>query len=275
MKILWKSLFFLTIFISGFLSAWAFWLEPRSLHTQNYSLTINHKKNLPLLRIGIVSDIHIGRYFGDEKRLERIVKALEKEQPDIIVILGDYVAQRDATAFVKAAHQLSKLKAPLGVFSVLGNHDWWSGRTEVVKSLKENGVKLIDNEILELSWGRSKFRLIGLGDFWEDNALWDFLSTIKESPLPSIALTHNPDVFPETPQHISLVLAGHTHGGQVRFPIIGAPIVPSKYGDRYRYGLISEKNHHLLVTSGTGNSILPVRFRVPPEIAVLELSFTQ
>jgi predicted MPP superfamily phosphohydrolase len=84
-------------------------------------------------------------------------------------------------------------------------------------------------------------------------------------------LTHNPDVFPEIPDRISLTLAGHTHGGQVNLPIIGRLVVPSQFGQRYAYGLVEENGRKLFVTSGIGTSILPVRFRVPPEVALLTL----
>lgn len=261
-------------FIGGILAAWAFWLEPSSLTTQRYSLTMTHKTQVHPLRIGIVSDIHIGRFFGDEKRLERIVNTLNEENPDLIVFLGDFVAQTSATAFVKAAPKLNSLKAPLGAYAVLGNHDWWSGKTEVVEALSTTGIQLIDNQHIDLTWKGSPLRLIGLGDYWEDENLWDYIAAHKSTDIPSIAITHNPDVFPRIPSDISLVLAGHTHGGQVSFPIINAPIVPSQFQDRYRYGLIHEDGHHLLVTSGTGNSILPVRFRVPPEVVIAEIGFT-
>ncbi len=95
---------------------------------------------------------------------------------------------------------------------------------------------------------------------------------------PIIALVHNPDAFawmhekPEDYKNVRLVLAGHTHGGQCDFPIVGSPIVPSSYGQKYAKGLIEENGKQLFVTTGVGTSIFPVRFRVPPEIAVIELS---
>ena len=88
---------------------------------------------------------------------------------------------------------------------------------------------------------------------------------------PLIALTHNPDIFPNVPQRVQLVLAGHTHGGQVRFPVIGPVIESSDYGDRWVRGHVFEDNHHLFVTTGIGTSIMPVRFGLPPEIVLLTL----
>jgi predicted MPP superfamily phosphohydrolase len=89
---------------------------------------------------------------------------------------------------------------------------------------------------------------------------------------PIIAFTHNPDIFPSIPAKVALTIAGHTHGGQVAFPVAGRPIVPSDFGERYAAGHIVEDSRHLFVTSGIGTSILPVRFRVPPEISLLTIN---
>jgi predicted MPP superfamily phosphohydrolase len=88
---------------------------------------------------------------------------------------------------------------------------------------------------------------------------------------PVIAITHNPDVFPIIPMRVCLTLAGHTHGGQVALPLVGRLIVPSHYGEHYAIGHIHEAERDLFVTSGVGTSIIPVRFRVPPEIVFLQL----
>ena len=89
---------------------------------------------------------------------------------------------------------------------------------------------------------------------------------------PFIALTHNPDIFPDLPQRVPLLLAGHTHGGQVRFPLIGSIVESSDFGDRYVRGHVFENNHHLFVTTGIGTSIVPVRFGVPPEIVLVTIA---
>ncbi|KAF0248371.1 MAG: phosphohydrolase [bacterium] len=85
-------------------------------------------------------------------------------------------------------------------------------------------------------------------------------------------LTHSPDVFPQIPERVSLTLAGHTHGGQVKLPLLGRPIVPSAFGERYAIGHIVENNQHLFVGSGVGTSIIPVRFCVPPEVVILRIN---
>jgi uncharacterized protein len=112
----------------------------------------------------------------------------------------------------------------------------------------------------------------GLSDLWTGHHDLDAaLSVVKDDGAPAILLTHNPDVFPRVPRRVTLTLAGHTHGGQVRLPFIGAPIVPSAFGKRYAAGHVVEDGRHLFVATGVGTSILPVRFRVPPAITLLTL----
>lgn len=260
-------------FAAGGLLAWAFWLEPNSLSIQRYSLTLPHQQTMGPLRIGIASDLHIGRYFGDEERLENIVKFLKKESPDLVVFLGDFAVQKDAQSFIRASHLLKDLNPPFGLYAVLGNHDWWSDQKAIVTALTAQNVRVIDNQIVQIQTESGVLQLVGFGDYWEDLRVGDFIKSLTPFSLPTIGLTHNPDIFPKLDPSLSLLLAGHTHGGQVKLPLLGAPMIPSKYGQRYRYGLIHENGHHLLVTSGTGNSILPVRFGVPPEIILLEVQF--
>src|SRR5262245_35163912 len=111
----------------------------------------------------------------------------------------------------------------------------------------------------------------GIGDKWEGNPNIDSALAKAGDSATIIAFTHNPDIFPSIPARVALTIAGHTHGGQVALPIIGRPIVPSDFGQRYAAGHIVEGSKQLFVTSGIGTSILPVRFRVPPEISLLTI----
>jgi predicted MPP superfamily phosphohydrolase len=114
--------------------------------------------------------------------------------------------------------------------------------------------------------------LAGVSDLWEGKH--DVQAALQEVPesAPVIVFTHNPDVFPDIPRRVSLTIAGHTHGGQVYIPGVGRPVVPSRYGQRFAIGHIEEDERHLIVSSGLGTSILPVRFLVPPEISILRVS---
>ena len=167
---------------------------------------------------------------------------------------------------------LKDLRAPFGVYSVLGNHDWWYDGDKLREALEQNGIKVLEDESLQINARGTSLWLVGLGDLW--TRLPEIRNTIATVPegQPMIALTHNPDIFPRLPQRVPLMLAGHTHGGQVRFPIIGSPVQSSDFGERYVMGHAFENNHHLFVTTGIGTSIMPVRFGVPPEIVLLTVN---
>jgi predicted MPP superfamily phosphohydrolase len=170
-----------------------------------------------------------------------------------------------------AAGELSKLSAPAGVFAVLGNHDWWLDAPRVERALETAGISVLEDEAQALEIDGCEFWLVGVSDFWEGpHDIGRALRGVPESS-PSVLFTHNPDIFPDVPPHVTLTIAGHTHGGQVYIPGIGRPIVPSKFGERFAIGHIVETERHLFVSSGLGTSRLPVRFLVPPEVSVLTL----
>jgi predicted MPP superfamily phosphohydrolase len=253
---------------------WGFLIEPGRLVTHEQTIQIdNWPQQLDGLRIAVLSDIHADNWFITDKKLRTIVARTNQLQPDLIVILGDYMSGegwvRHRVEPDVFAPILKDLHAPLGVYSVLGNHDWWYGGRRVRSGLEQNGIKVLENESAKIDARGTSFWLVGFADLWtRPQRIDDALATIPEGQ-PLIGLTHNPDIFPNVPQRVQLLLAGHTHGGQVRFPIIGTVVESSDYGDRWVRGHVFENNHHLFVTTGIGTSILPVRFGVPPEIVLL------
>jgi predicted MPP superfamily phosphohydrolase len=166
---------------------------------------------------------------------------------------------------------LKDFRAPLGIYSALGNHDWWWDGSRVRDGLEANGIKVLDDEVVEVKARGRSLWLAGLADLWtRPQRIGQTIAQIPEGA-PVIALTHNPDIFPRLPERVHLLLAGHTHGGQIRFPIMGMVVRPSRVGDHYARGHVFENNHHLFVTTGIGTSILPLRFGVTPEIVLLTL----
>jgi predicted MPP superfamily phosphohydrolase len=129
-------------------------------------------------------------------------------------------------------------------------------------------MAMLVNETLTLAIAGGNVTLAGLADLWTGKP---DLTIIDRAPSPVIVLTHNPDIFPHISPHAALTLAGHTHGGQVHLPLVGRPVVPSRYGQRYAFGHVVENGKHLYVTSGVGTSIIPVRFDVIPEVLMLEV----
>lgn len=273
---------------AGFgLFSYAFAIEPRfRLVTTTYRFTPPRWPKLGKpLRIAALADIHACDPWMSRARIDDIVRVTNTLKPDLTVLLGDYVAGMGhfRTAIVPMREwsaALSKLSAPLGVYAVLGNHDWWTDAEGCRTALSGNGIPVLENEARKLKMlDGPEFWLAGLGDQLailgrgRITGVDDLPATMRQitDEAPVILLAHEPDIFPEVPARVSLTLSGHTHGGQVRLPLIGSPVVPSRFGQRYAYGHIVEQNRHLVVSGGLGCSIMPVRFGVPPEIVMLEL----
>ena len=259
------------------LAGWAFLIEPNRLviHEETISLS-NWPHNLDGLRVAALADFHAGSPFIDEPKLRRIVLETNQTSPDLIVLLGDFMIDRGLNRpriepeIIAAI--LKDLRARFGVYAVLGNHDWGYNGYRVRKALESTGaIKVLENEVAEININGGSVWLAGLADKW--TRIQDVDGTLRKIPAGQtiIALTHNPDIFPTIPSSVSLTLAAHTHGGQVNLPFVGRLIVPSDYGQKYAAGLIIEQGKPLFVTTGIGTSIFPVRFRVPPEIAILTL----
>jgi predicted MPP superfamily phosphohydrolase len=242
------------------------------------------------IRIAALADLHACEPWMPVSRIEEIVAATNALKPDVVVLLGDYVASirhRLLTGVVSPqawGRALAGLSAPLGVHAILGNHDWWTGAAAARAGLADNGIAVLENDATLLTPSRGPaFWLAGIADQLAYAFSWHHhphqgaddlpgtLAKIPEDGRPIVLLVHEPDIFPSVPARVSLTLAGHTHGGQVDLPIIGRPIIPSRDGDRYAYGHVVEDGRHLIVSGGIGCTGLPIRFGVPPEIVLIEL----
>jgi predicted MPP superfamily phosphohydrolase len=254
---------------------WGFLIEPNSLVVREETIELaNWPSGFENLRVAVISDLHVGSPFINAEKLHYIVWKVNGAQPDLIFILGDFMSSMRGGTVVEPeiiAENIKGLHARYGVFVVLGNHDWWYNGARVYHALEAVGFRILENDVARIERNGQAIWLAGLTDAWTNRADVEgtLLKVTDENPV--IALTHNPDLFVKIPPRVILTLAGHTHGGQVNLPFFGRLKVPSMYGQRYAAGHIVENNHHLFVTTGIGTSIIPVRFRVPPEIVILTL----
>jgi predicted MPP superfamily phosphohydrolase len=255
-------------------------IEPR-LHPRvvSYNVSPPDWRTDRVLRIGVVSDVHACDPWMPGKRVEAIVAAANALEPDLFVLLGDFVkGLRDRWAsHVPHDHwagPLGDLTAPLGVYAVLGNHDWWVDAAGTRAAIAGRQIPVLENEagFVDLGNGDGLW-LGGLGDqlaFKGTGRGVDDLAgltrSIPDDGQPAILLAHEPDIFPVVPRRFSLTLSGHTHGGQVRLPFLGRYPASREHGQRYNYGHVVENDRHLVVSAGLGCSGLPIRFGVPPEI---------
>jgi predicted MPP superfamily phosphohydrolase len=256
------------------LLAWAFVFEPDRVSVSEAVINLPGQPEIfDRLKLVVVSDIHAGAPHIKADKLRLLVEKINDVRPDLVLMLGDFVIQDVLGGeFVEPeiiAEQLKGVRAPLGVYAVLGNHDWWFDGERVGRALGQEGIRVLENDAARIEKDGQAFWLAGIADLWTRQP--DIAATLAKvtDDAPVIALTHNPDIFPRIPPRVILTLAGHTHGGQVNLPIFGRLVVPSQFGQLYAQGHIKEDSRHLFVTSGVGTSILPVRFRVPPEIVVL------
>ena len=251
-------------------------VEPSSLEVHRTDLALpgwpaGHEP----LSVALLAALHPGAPWQGLDALARVVETTNALQPDVVLLLGDYVIHGVLGGhFVPpedSAPVLGRLRAPLGVYAVLGNHDHWFDAPRVRAALEGAGIVVLEDQARRVERPGGAFWLVGLKDWWEDGRdLEGALAQVIDGA-PVLAFTHNPDVFATLPDRFALVLAGHTHGGQVSLPLVGRPIVPSRYGERYAVGHVVESGRHLFVCTGVGTSIVPVRLGVPPEIALLTL----
>jgi uncharacterized protein len=251
----------------------AFWLEPASLLVVEQRLDIPWPGRRPL-RIAVLTDLHVGSPFNGVDKLRAAVARTNAARPDVVCILGDLVIQGVVGGrFVPPeaiALELARLRAPAGALAVLGNHDAWLDHDRVERALEHAGIRVVEDTAVRVDTPAGPVWVAGVSDLWTGPHDIDAaLASVRADGTPVLLLTHNPDIFPDIPGRVTLTLAGHTHGGQVRFPLLGAPIVPSRFRQRFAAGHVVEGGRHLFVATGIGTSIFPVRFGVPPTVTVL------
>jgi predicted MPP superfamily phosphohydrolase len=221
--------------------------------------------------IAFLTDLHHGP-FTTLDYVASVVRTTLCLRPDLILLGGDY-SLFDASYIRPCLDVLSALKAPMGVFGVLGNHDYWHGVTETREGMVAAKITELTNRGVWLSRGSDRFRLAGVDDLWCGQIkLEDALGDARRDDA-CLLLSHNPDYCEHLrEERVGLVLSGHTHGGQVVFPVLGAPFVPSHYGQKYLHGLVQAPQTLVYVSRGLGTSGVPIRIASRPEINLITLA---
>ncbi|MBW8816260.1 MAG: metallophosphoesterase [Caulobacterales bacterium] len=263
------------------LGVWAFLIEPETLVVRHVRIESPAWRGPPL-RIGVLSDTHVGAPHMSARRLGQVVARLTQEDPDLVVFLGDYVGGRERAGARSAAERqeiadgiaaLSGARARLGRYAILGNHDWWYDGKGVETALWKAGAPVLDNYAQRIARPEGAFWVAGLADYASPRSQPSAAQALAAVPAaePVILLSHWPDAWPQVPARVALTLAGHSHCGQVNLPILGRLIAASPGAGRWPCGRYDEAGRILYVTGGLGVSILPVRFRAPPEIVIVSL----
>jgi predicted MPP superfamily phosphohydrolase len=264
--------------------AYASAIEPQSLVVTRYALNPPGWPAGRKLSMTVIADLHAGGPDMTLTHIRRVADTAGRLKSDLVILLGDYTATyrfvNERIPYAVWAGELARIGAPLGTWAILGNHDWWHNVADVRRALTDAGIPLLENDAVMLGAEGERFWLAGLGDqlayrlgHGRFRGVDDLPKTLAQvgTDDPVILLAHEPDIFPHVPARVALTLSGHTHGGQIRLPLIWPAFVPSKYGARFAYGHVIEEDRHLIVSGGLGTSFIPARLGVPPEIVHIQL----
>lgn len=248
-------------------------VEPRLMTVTEHEVSIS---GLPSafdgLKIVQLTDLHVD-IWTRPKHVRRIVRQVNAMCPDIVVLTGDYVS-RATSNIGPAGDALAGLKSKRGVYAVLGNHDYWTDAEQrMARALRKSGIDVLFDEKREIRIGRDSIYLAGFDDEWEGNPDYEkALNGISSNDI-CIAIAHNPDaVLSLDGRPVNLLLTGHTHGGLINIPRVGALWSTTKLGPKYSSGMFRLGNIRMYVCRGIGTGTgYHIRFRCPPEISVFIL----
>jgi hypothetical protein len=263
---------------------WARFVEPRVIKIKNYdfntAINTEEKVEIKKLKTVVISDLHLGA-FQNKRIMKKLVKKINKLNPDVVLISGDFVYHIDKNKLSSSFSELQDIKVPK--LAVLGNHDYGRGdnniSNEIITALESNGVLIVDNSIKTMSINNSIIKFSGLEDFWTGSPDYEILNKndFKNEIDLNILLAHNPDIvyqienLNEDYKEIDLIVSGHTHAGQMRVPFLYKHIIPSAYN--FDRGFYNISGLNVFVSSGIGMVVLPMRLFNFPEISVININY--
>lgn len=269
----------ISIILLFFISIYLYY-ENNYLQVSDYTIESDKiPKDFDDFKIVQISDFHNTK---SKKLTNDIIKEIKKQRPNIIVITGDLIDSKKYNLQVSLDF-LKSIKDIAPIYYVSGNHESGSGKyDEITSSLKDIGIKILDDEFDIISINEDKIAILGLRDpsfypsYISDQSKYDLKETINnidDNNIFKLLISHRPEIFKiYVENNIDLVLTGHAHGGQIRIPFIGGLIAPNQgLFPKYTSGTFKEKNTTMIVSRGIGNSILPFRVNNRPELVVIKL----
>ncbi len=262
-----KSLIKYIVILGVILFTEAVIYEPYSLKITSYDIT---NQQLSGLKIVFASDFHIAPYKWEKWRLQKIVNTINEQNPDLVILGGDYVNRHSKTSTMapqKIIEVIRNIKAPK--VAVLGNHDIYYGKNDIIKAFTNASIPVLNNRNIKLNLQNKEVYVAGVSDYDTDTP--DAKKAFEEIHAPVIFVTHSPDVFDALEENFDIAFAGHTHGGQIVLPFLGALAINTNSGRKYTYGRFDKNDKTMIVSSGLGSSVIPVRFNNLPEIVVVSI----
>lgn len=247
--------------------------EATWLHVVEQTITVS---NLPPsfsgLRVALLTDPHLGP-FNTADYIAHAVDTVNELNADLIAVCGDYVHSRERSKYIDPCFQeLGRLKAPLGVFGVPGNHDHWAGVRHVRSAMSSAGIHDVTNSGAWVERSAHRLLIAGIDDMTSGKPNISRALESSNADDCCLLLSHNPDIAETLGyKRVGLILSGHMHGGQVVLPGLGYHFLPSRYGDKYVAGLVQGPSVPVFVSRGVGSIGLPIRIRCRPEVNLLTL----
>ena len=242
-----------------------YWIKIKQIDFKNNDIPYSFDNK----KIVFIADIHHGPFFSLD-RVKKVVTKINSLNPDIVLLGGDYVHRKQK--YIEPVFlELSKIKSVIFIGGVLGNHDHWESKLRSIAEMKKAKITYLDNFSSWISIGNEKIKIGGIGDLWEDEQLLEnTIKNVKENDF-VILISHNPDYFQKIiNRRVDLVLSGHTHGGQINFFGLFAPILPIRNKSTWK-GLCTNNFSTLYITTGIGTITPPIRFFSRPEIVLFKL----
>jgi predicted MPP superfamily phosphohydrolase len=268
----WRILASLSAFGVGGV-AWAYWTAVSEPTVRRAEISVPATSRTQAeISVLLLSDIHVAGPDMPPERLARIVRKANLLKPDAVLIAGDLVSDKRVSTRRYSLHEavapLRQLRSRYGTFAVLGNHDHWRNAEAARSALQGAKVQVLNNSAVQAG----PLVIGGLDDaFTHHDDLTATLSAMAKLQGTPVVLSHSPDPYPRLPSGIPLMVAGHTHCGQIRLPLVGALSSMSHYGEKYACGLVVERGRTLVVSAGLGTSLLPLRFGTVPDMWIIRL----